>query len=628
MTGMWKGFQLRCYALNDYLVKFLLFFDFLRYNENGIISLSQIRNDNKERFLMSWKDNYQTWKNYKNLDPQLATELADMANDNEALEEAFTKPMSFGTAGMRGLIGPGIGRMNLYTVGSATEGLARFMDTLDEETKQRGVAISFDSRYQSREFAHHAAMVLGAHKIPSYVFDDIRPTPELSFAVRHLHTYAGIMITASHNPKQYNGFKIYGPDGGQMPPVEADKITDYVRGIDNLFTVATVAEPKLRQSDTMHIIGEDVDEDYFKGIAEVSINNKLIDEVGKDMKLIYTPLHGTGRVIGYRALKNAGYDHFTMVKEQAIADPEFPTVEHPNPEFPEAFNMAIKLGKEQGADLLVATDPDADRLGAAVRMPNGEYQLMTGNQIASVLLNYILKAKQDANALPADGLVVKSIVSTELATKIAEHYGVTMKNVLTGFKYIAEQIKLAEENHNHTFLFGFEESFGYLINPFVRDKDAIQSTILLAEVAAYYKQQGLTLYDGIQQLYKEYGFYAEKTTFKEFDGVDGADKMAAIMSALRENTPTEFAGVKVDTTDDYQTQTATHADGTTDKLNLPESNVLKYWLTDGTWIAVRPSGTEPKIKFYTGTSGKTDAEANQNLTNFVNALDEWVTKFD
>lgn len=573
---------------------------------------------------MTWQENYQVWQDYQQLDPALAQQLAEMAGDQEALENAFTKPMAFGTAGMRGLIGPGIGQMNLYTVGAAAEGLARFMDTLDDATKQRGVAISFDSRYQSREFAHHSAQVLGAHGIPSYVFDDIRPTPELSFAVRHLHTYAGIMITASHNPKQYNGFKIYGPDGGQMPPTEADKITEYVRGIENMFTVATVAEPKLRQQGLVHIVGEDLDEDYLAGVKAVSVNPKLIDEVGKDMTLIYTPLHGTGRVIGYRALKDAGYDHFTMVKEQAIADPEFPTVEHPNPEFPEAFNMAIKLGKQEGADLLVATDPDADRLGAAVRMPNGDYQLMTGNQIASVLLNYILKAKQDAGQLPADGMVVKSIVSTELATKIAEHYDVKMTNVLTGFKYIAEQIKLAEENHDHTFLFGFEESFGYLINPFVRDKDAIQSTILLAEVAAYYKQQGLTLYDGIQQLYKEYGYYKEKTTAKEFGGVDGADKMAAIMKSLRENRPTEFAGIKVETVDDYQTQVATHADGTTEKLTLPSSNVLKYWLSDGTWIAVRPSGTEPKIKFYIGTNAQTEDEATTKLTQFETALSDWV----
>ncbi|WP_282801504.1 phospho-sugar mutase [Secundilactobacillus kimchicus] len=573
---------------------------------------------------MTWQDTYQLWKNNQNLDPKIAAELRDLETDQDALEAAFAQPMSFGTAGMRGLIGPGIGRMNLYTVGAAAEGLASFMDTLDEATKRRGVAISFDSRYQSREFAHHAAEVLGAHNIPSFVFDDIRPTPELSFAVRHLNTYAGIMITASHNPKQYNGFKIYGPDGGQMPPVESDKITAYVRAVKDMFAVVTVPETKLRDQNLVTIIGEDVDEAYLSQVKSVAIDTDLIDEVGSDMTLIYTPLHGTGRVIGYRALKEAGYDHFTMVAKQAVADPEFPTVGHPNPEFPEAFDMAVKLGKDQGADILIATDPDADRLGAAVRMPNGDYQLMTGNQIASVLLNYILKAKQAANDLPKDGLVVKSIVSTELATKIAAHYGVTMKNVLTGFKYIAEQIKLAEEHHDHTFLFGFEESFGYLIKPFVRDKDAIQSTILLAEVAAYYKKQGLTLYDGIQALYQEYGYFSEKTTAKAFDGLDGATQMANIMKSLRENRPTAFAGTPVETVDDYQTQTATHADGTTDSISLPVSNVLKYWLADGTWIAVRPSGTEPKIKFYIGTNGETQNAADAHLTDYEQALTAWV----
>ncbi|WP_288530205.1 phospho-sugar mutase [uncultured Secundilactobacillus sp.] len=577
---------------------------------------------------MTWQDTYQLWKNNQNLDPKIAAELRDLETDQDALEAAFAQPMSFGTAGMRGLIGPGIGRMNLYTVGAATEGLASFMDTLDETTKRRGVAISFDSRYQSREFAHHAAEVLGAHNIPSFVFDDIRPTPELSFAVRHLNTYAGIMITASHNPKQYNGFKIYGPDGGQMPPVESDKITAYVRAVKDMFAVVTVPETKLREQNLVTIIGEDVDEAYLSQVKSVAIDADLIDEVGSDMTLIYTPLHGTGRVIGYRALKEAGYDHFTMVAKQAVADPEFPTVEHPNPEFPEAFDVAVKLGKDQGADILIATDPDADRLGAAVRMPNGDYQLMTGNQIASVLLNYILKAKQAANDLPKDGLVVKSIVSTELATKIAAHYGVTMKNVLTGFKYIAEQIKLAEEHHDHTFLFGFEESFGYLIKPFVRDKDAIQSTILLAEVAAYYKKQGLTLYDGIQALYQEYGYFAEKTTAKTFDGLDGATQMANIMKSLRENRPTAFAGTPVETVDDYQTQTATHADGTTDSISLPVSNVLKYWLADGTWIAVRPSGTEPKIKFYIGTNGETQNAADAHLTDYEQALTAWVNQLN
>lgn len=573
---------------------------------------------------MSWQENYAVWQNQPTMLPEVRKELDAMAGNDEALEAAFSGPMSFGTAGMRGVMGPGIGQMNVYTVRQATEGVARYLDTLDAATKQRGVAISFDSRYHSTEFAHEAARVLGAHNIPSFVFDDLRPTPELSFAVRHLNTAMGIMITASHNPKQYNGYKIYGPDGGQMPPKASDMITDFVRSAKDVFAIQVADERQLRADKLMQIIGENVDQPYLENVTSVTINHELIKQVGKTMKLIYTPLHGTGKVIGERALRKAGFENFTMVPEQAITDPEFPTVAFPNPEFPEAFDMAIALGKQEGADLLVATDPDADRLGAAVRQPNGEYQLLTGNQIASILLAYILKARKQAGQLPADGRVVKSIVSTELATKIAAAYGVEVKNVLTGFKFIAEQIHQYETNHDHTFLFGFEESYGYLIKPFVRDKDAIQSTVLLAEVAADYKQRGMTLYDGIEELYATYGYYAEKTTFEQFDGVDGAQQMAHLMSEFRENAPQDFAGSSIDAVEDFATSTKTLADGTTSPIDLPESNVLKYWLNDGTWICIRPSGTEPKVKFYIGTSDQTADAAQARLAKYEQALKAYV----
>ncbi|CAJ1229192.1 phosphoglucomutase [Levilactobacillus zymae] len=573
---------------------------------------------------MSWQENYAVWQKQPTMLPDVRRELDAMAGDDQALEAAFSGPMSFGTAGMRGVMGPGIGQMNVYTVRQATEGVARYLDTLDDATKQRGVAISFDSRYHSTEFAHEAARVLGAHQIPSFVFDDLRPTPELSFAVRHLHTAMGIMITASHNPKQYNGYKIYGPDGGQMPPKASDMITKFVRSANDVFAIQVADEQALRQAKLMHIIGEDVDQPYLQNVTSVTINHDLINKVGKTMKLIYTPLHGTGKVIGERALRKAGFENFTMVPQQAIADPEFPTVAFPNPEFPEAFDMAIALGKQEGADLLVATDPDADRLGAAVRQPNGEYQLLTGNQIASILLAYILKARKAAGDLPADGRVVKSIVSTELATKIAAAYGVEMKNVLTGFKFIAEQIHQYETNHDHTFLFGFEESYGYLIKPFVRDKDAIQSTVLLAEVAADYKQRGMTLYDGIEELYATYGYYAEKTTFEEFQGVNGSAQRAKLMNEFRENAPHDFAGTGIDAVEDFQTSVKTAADGTTTAIDLPQSNVLKYWLHDGTWICIRPSGTEPKVKFYIGTSDQTADAANQRLSKYEQALKDYV----
>lgn len=573
---------------------------------------------------MSWQTNYKTWQEQPTMIPYIHDELTAMAGNNEALEAAFSGPMSFGTAGMRGVMGPGIGQMNVYTVRQATEGVARYLDTLDDATKQRGVAISFDSRYHSREFAHEAAHVLGAHNIPSFVFDDMRPTPELSFAVRHLQTAMGIMITASHNPKQYNGFKIYGPDGGQMPPVDSDKITEFVRSATDVFAIQVADERDLRQNKLLRIIGEDVDQSYLANVASVTINADLIQKVGKTMKLIYTPLHGTGKVIGERALRAAGFENFTMVSEQAIADPEFPTVPFPNPEFAQAFDMAIALGKQEGADLLVATDPDADRLGAAVRQPNGDYQLLTGNQIASILLAYILKARKEAGQLPANGRVVKSIVSTELATKIAAAYGIEMKNVLTGFKFIAEQIHQYETQHDHTFLFGFEESYGYLIKPFVRDKDAIQSTVLLAEVAADYKQRGMTLYDGIEELYATYGYYAEKTTAQEFPGVNGAQQMAHLMTEFRENAPQDFAKVAITETEDFSTSVKTSATGETSTIDLPQANVLKYWLADGTWICIRPSGTEPKVKFYIGTSAETDQAAQEKLTTFEKALTAYV----
>lgn len=574
---------------------------------------------------MTWQDNYQNWLKQPNLDIELKHELNQISNNQKQLEENFSKPMNFGTAGMRGVMGPGINNMNIYTVRQATEGLARFMDTLDEATKKRGVAISFDSRYHSHEFAHEAARVLGYHHIPTYVFDDMRPTPELSFTVRHLHTYAGIMITASHNPKQYNGYKIYGPDGGQMPPKESDMITKYVRSVDDLFAIQVADEQQLREQHVMTLIGENIDQAYLQAVKTVTIDQHLVDTVGKTMKLIYTPLHGTGKVLGERALRNAGFADFTMVPEQAVADPEFATVPFPNPEFAQAFDMAIALGKKEGADLLIATDPDADRLGAAVRQPNGEYQLLTGNQIAALLLNYLLRARKNTGTLPANGAVVKSIVSTELATKIAEDYHVKMINVETGFKFIAEQIKNFETTGDHTFLFGFEESYGYLIKTFVRDKDAIQSTVLLAEVAAYYKQQGKTLYDGIQELYAKYGYFAEKTTAITFAGLDGTTQMNQLMTHFREANPESFAGYKVMSVMDLQAQTITYfEDGHSVDVALPESNVLKYQLEDGTWIAIRPSGTEPKVKFYVGTSASTAQAAQDKLTAFENDLHAFI----
>ncbi len=573
---------------------------------------------------MDWKDTYQVWDNQENLETSLKTELTALKGNDEALEDAFYQPMSFGTAGMRGVMGPGINRMNIYTVSQATEGLATYMDTLGDDVKQRGVAISFDSRHHSTEFAHEAAKVLGQHGIKSFVFEGLRPTPELSFTVRHLKTFAGIMITASHNPKQFNGYKIYGEDGAQMPPKDSDLITSYIRKVTDLFAIQTADEAELKANGLETIIGEDVDKAYLDNVATVTVDHDLAAEEGKDMTFVFTPLHGTGRMPGERALRNAGFKNFITVPEQAEPDGDFPTVKFPNPEFSEAFDLAIKLGKEKNADVLIATDPDADRLGTAVRLPNGDYQLLTGNQIAALMLHYILEANKNAGTLPANAVAVKSIVSTEFATKIAESYHVGMINVLTGFKFIAEQIQNFQDTNSHTFMFGFEESYGYLIKPFVRDKDAIQALTLLAEIAAYYRKQGKTLYDGLEGLYKQYGYFREQTIQQTFEGIEGPKKIEAIIQKFRQAAPKSFAGYDVTAVDDIAKGTKTFTDGHVEQLDLPHAEVLKYWLTDGTWIAVRPSGTEPKIKFYIGTNGTTLDEANDKLKKFADDINAFV----
>lgn len=562
---------------------------------------------------MTWQENYQIWADRTDLPQNLQDDMKKLAADEKAAEDAFYQPLSFGTAGMRGLLGAGINRMNIFTVRQATEGLARLMDSLDDAVKGRGVAISYDSRHFSPEFAIESAKVLGAHGIKAYVFETLRPTPELSFTVRHLNAYAGIMITASHNPKEYNGYKIYGEDGGQMPPKESDIITASIREAD-IFEVPVKDEAELVEAGLLVKIGKDVDDAYLAEVKTVTVNQELIDTVGKDMKLVYSPLHGTGALIAGQALKNAGFENVTIVPEQAEPNGDFPTVKLPNPEDPEALAMGIALAKEQGADVVIAVDPDADRMGTAVRQPSGEYQLLTGNQIGAVLLNYLLTAKKAAGTLPANGALVKSIVSSEFAADIAKSFGVETINVLTGFKYIAEQIQHFEDTNEHTFLFGFEESYGYLVKSFARDKDSVQATVLLAEVAAYYKSLGKTLYDGLQELFEQYGYFVENTKSLTFAGIDGADKIASLMNKFRAETPAEFGGVKVAKVEDFSFQTETDtATGAVTPMTLPKANVVKYWLADGSWVAVRPSGTEPKIKFYVGTKGATAQAADEEL---------------
>ena len=572
---------------------------------------------------MSWEQVYQQWLNEENIPENLKNELKDLNTDPEKCEDAFYAPLEFGTAGMRGILGAGINRMNIFTVRQATEGLARFMDTQDPETKRRGVAIAYDSRHMSPEFAMEAAKTLAKHDIPSFVFESLRPTPELSFAVRYFKAFAGIMITASHNPAAYNGYKVYGEDGGQMPPADADALTKYVRSIENPLKIDVLSDEEVAHSGLINIVGEEVDNAYLKEIKTVTINQELINEMGKELKLVYTPLHGTGKMLGEKALKQAGFEKFVLVPEQAVADPDFTTVKSPNPEEHSAFEYAIRLGEKEGADLLIATDPDADRLGAAVRMPNGDYQVLTGNQLGSIMIHYILEAHQQAGTLPQNAAVLKSIVSSELATAIAEKYNTKMFNVLTGFKFIAEKIQQYEEDHSQTFMFGFEESYGYLVKPFVRDKDAIQALVLLAEVAAFYKKQGKTLYDGLQDIFEEFGYFEEKTISVTMSGIEGSGKIKALMAKCREQAPTEFAGIQVAQTEDFKELTRTFADGQTEQLQTPPSDVLKYHLEDGSWIAIRPSGTEPKIKFYLATKATSSSEASEKIAAFEAVVNEF-----
>ncbi|EIW2177589.1 phospho-sugar mutase [Enterococcus faecalis] len=571
---------------------------------------------------MSWEQVYQQWLNEENIPENLKNELKDLNTDPEKCEDAFYAPLEFGTAGMRGILGAGINRMNIFTVRQATEGLARFMDTQDPETKRRGVAIAYDSRHMSPEFAMEAAKTLAKHDIPSFVFESLRPTPELSFAVRYFKAFAGIMITASHNPAAYNGYKVYGEDGGQMPPADADALTKYVRSIENPLKIDVLSDEEVAHSGLINIVGEEVDNAYLKEIKTVTINQELINEMGKELKLVYTPLHGTGKMLGEKALKQAGFEKFVLVPEQAVADPDFTTVKSPNPEEHSAFEYAIRLGEKEGADLLIATDPDADRLGAAVRMPNGDYQVLTGNQLGSIMIHYILEAHQQAGTLPQNAAVLKSIVSSELATAIAEKYNTKMFNVLTGFKFIAEKIQQYEEDHSQTFMFGFEESYGYLVKPFVRDKDAIQALVLLAEVAAFYKKQGKTLYDGLQDIFEEFGYFEEKTISVTMSGIEGSGKIKALMAKCREQAPTEFAGIQVAQTEDFKELTRTFADGQTEQLQTPPSDVLKYHLEDGSWIAIRPSGTEPKIKFYLATKATSSSESSEKIAAFEAVVNE------
>ncbi|MGE7879233.1 phospho-sugar mutase [Peribacillus muralis] len=570
---------------------------------------------------MDWKRSYSSWVNFEALDEEMKSLLIKMQDDEKKVEDAFYKNLEFGTGGMRGEIGAGTNRMNLYTVRKATLGLAHYLQEIGDDAKNRGVAIAYDSRFKSPEFALEAAKTLATQGIKAYLFDELRPTPELSFAVRELNAYAGIVITASHNPPEYNGYKVYGPDGAQLPPATADKVIEYVNAIENELTIAVKDEATLKAHGLIEMIGEEIDAAYNEKLLTVPENKSLSKE--EDVTVVFTPLHGTANKSVRRALRDLGYDKVHVVKEQELPDPNFSTVKSPNPEEHAAFEMAIELGNTVSADLLIATDPDADRLGIAVKNKAGEYVVLTGNQTGALILDYLLREKQAKGTLPENGVVLKTIVTSEIGRTIAKEYGLQTVDVLTGFKFIAEKINEYQESGQHTFLFGYEESYGYLIKDFARDKDAIQAAILAVEVCAYYKKQGMDLYEGLIQIFEKYGYYLEGLQSLTLKGIEGAGQIQGILDQFRQDPPKHIAGKAVVVQEDYQSGRKLAMDGDIEEvIDLPKSNVIKYFLEDGTWVCLRPSGTEPKIKFYFGIQGEKLEEAELKLKHVMNAFME------
>ncbi|ASZ19706.1 MULTISPECIES: phospho-sugar mutase [Bacillus cereus group] len=563
---------------------------------------------------MNWKQEFSRWLSYAQLDAELKEQLENMKQDEKKIEDSFYKNLEFGTGGMRGELGAGTNRLNVYTVRKATKGLASFIEKLGEEAKKRGVVVAYDSRHKSPEFAMEVAATLGAHGITTYVFESLRPTPVLSFAVRHLHTVSGIVLTASHNPPEYNGYKVYGEDGGQLPPKEADELISYVNAVEDELTVEVANVEQLKADGLLHIIGQEVDDAYAAELNNVIINKEMVEKAGKDLKIVFTPLHGTSNISVRRGLKEVGFTDVTVVKEQELPDPNFSTVKSPNPEEHAAFEYAIRDGEKVGADVLIATDPDADRLGVAVRNHDGEFQVLTGNQTGALMLDYLLSQKKENGTLPENGVVLKTIVTSEIGRTIAKTYGLDTVDTLTGFKFIGEKIRQYEESGQYEFQFGYEESYGYLIRPFCRDKDAVQSVLFACEVAAYYKSQGKTLYDGLLEVFEKYGFFREDLVSLTLKGKDGAEKIQEMMATFRENPPKEVAGLTVVAVEDYKASIITSLqDGHKEEIHLPKSNVLKYQLEDGSWFCLRPSGTEPKIKFYFGVKDSSLQNSEQKL---------------
>ena len=570
--------------------------------------------------MSDYMSEYKKWLSNKDLDAELHSELAAIENDPKEIEERFAFPLAFGTGGLRGIIRAGLNGMNIYTVAQATQGLAELVK--QDGGADMGVVIASDTRIKSDIFSEISARVLAANGIRAYLFDAPRPTPELSFALRHLHAKAGINVTASHNPNIYNGYKAYWEDGAQISPEQADVVSAAIEKVDIFTGVKLVSLEEGKKSGLIRIIGEEVDEAYLKVVLAERIRPNAIPDVADDFKVVYTPFHGTGRILVPEVLKRAGLKHLYCVPEQMIPDGRFPTVKSPNPEDKAGFALAMKIAEDKGCDLLIGTDPDADRAGVIVRAANGEFVPLTGNQIGVMLLSYIIEARKLENKLPANAAAVKSIVSTKLADKICEANGVTMINVLTGFKFIGEKIKEFEETGSHTYIFGFEESYGYLSGTYARDKDAVCAAMLITEMAAFYRARGKSLYDVLCGIFEKYGYYSEGIGTIVLPGLDGLAKMSSLMDGLRKEPPKEIAGVKVASVADYKTGLVTDSDGKTAPTGLPKSTVLFYTLENGDSVVIRPSGTEPKIKLYYLVSDKTKEAADNKRNAYKDAFEK------
>ncbi len=575
---------------------------------------------------MGYRENYEAWLSNPYFDEATKQELRSISQDEKEIEERFYMDLEFGTAGLRGIIGAGTNRMNIYTVRKATQGLANYISKVG--AKEKGVAIAYDSRRMSPEFANEAACCLAANGIKAYVFESLRPTPELSYAVRRLGCTAGINITASHNPPEYNGYKVYWEDGAQITPPHDTGIMDEVRAVTDYETVKTMSLLEAKEAGLYQVIGADIDDPYIAELKKLVLHQDCIDAVGADMKIVYTPLHGTGNIPVRRVLKELGFKNVYVVPEQELPDGEFPTVSYPNPEAAEAFELGLALGKKVDADLILATDPDADRLGVYVKdAKTGEYHSLTGNMSGCLIGDYVIGQRKELFGLPEDGAFIRSIVSTNMADAIAAHYGIKLVEVLTGFKFIGQKMLEFETKGTGTYLFGMEESYGCLTGTYARDKDAIVASMTLCEAAAYYKTKNMTLWDAMLAMYEKYGYYKDDVTAITLKGIEGLAKIQEIMNTLRENAPAEIGGYKVVRVRDYKKDTITDvATGEVRPTGLPASNVLYYEMEDDTWVCVRPSGTEPKVKFYLGVKGSSLEDADKKSSDLSDAVHAMIDK--